>query len=76
MGRLPDAELATAQALQLLAPSMRRNRAYYGVQLAELQVAQGDTDRAKATVARLDTSALSSRRIAGRLATVHRALAA
>ncbi|MFJ2833576.1 twin-arginine translocation signal domain-containing protein [Streptomyces sp. NPDC087263] len=76
MGHLPDAELATAQALQMLAPNMHRNRAYYGVQLAELQVAQGDTDRAALTVARLNTSALSSRRIADRLATVHRALAA
>jgi tetratricopeptide (TPR) repeat protein len=75
MGRLPDAEIATAQALQLLAPNMRRNRVYYGVQLAELQVAQGDISRAKATVAAIDTTAVSSRRIGDRLATVHRALA-
>ncbi|MEV3926465.1 MULTISPECIES: tetratricopeptide repeat protein [Actinomycetes] len=74
MGRLPDAEVATAQALQLLAPNMRRNRAYYGVQLAELQVAQGDIARAKTTAAAVDTSALSSRHISDRLTAVHHTL--
>ncbi|WP_405504630.1 twin-arginine translocation signal domain-containing protein [Streptomyces anulatus] len=75
VGRLPDAEIATTQALDLLGPSMHRNRAYYGVQLAELQLAQGDTTRAKATAAAVDTAAVSSPRIAGRLATVHHHLA-
>ncbi|MGW7073497.1 hypothetical protein ACWGII_39700 [Streptomyces sp. NPDC054855] len=75
MGRLPDAELATAQALQLLTPPMRRNIAYYRVQLAELQIAQGDTDQARATAARVDTSAISSRRIVDRLSAIHRTLA-
>ncbi|WP_405483224.1 hypothetical protein [Streptomyces anulatus] len=74
-GRLPDAETATAQALRLLGPSMRRNRAYYGVQLAELQLAQGDTTSARATAAAVDTAAVSSPRISQRLATVHRQLA-
>ncbi|MEU4032317.1 hypothetical protein [Streptomyces anulatus] len=74
-GRLPDAERATAQALRLLGPSMHRNRAYYGVQLAELQLAQGDTTRARATAATVDTAAVSSPRIAQRLATVQRHLA-
>ncbi|WP_228924573.1 hypothetical protein [Streptomyces sp. DH7] len=69
-GRLPDAERATAQALRLLGPSMHRNRAYYGIQLA-----QGDTTSAKATAATVDTTAVSSPRIAQRLATVHRKLA-
>ncbi|MFD4635494.1 hypothetical protein ACFVYR_37855 [Streptomyces sp. NPDC058284] len=75
MGRLPDAEVATAQALQLISPNMRRNRAYYGVQLAELKVAQGDLHSARTTAAAADTSALSSRHISDRLAAVHHALA-
>jgi tetratricopeptide (TPR) repeat protein len=75
LGRLPDAETATAQALELLAPSMRRSRAFYAVQLAELQVAQGHLDRAATTVADIDTGALSSQRITERLAVVHRTLA-
>ncbi|WP_405194474.1 hypothetical protein [Streptomyces anulatus] len=75
-GRLPDAETATAQALRLLGPSMHRNRAYYGVQLAELLLAQGDTTRARATATAVDTTAVSSPRIAQRLATVHHKLAA
>ncbi|WP_371621522.1 hypothetical protein OG245_00375 [Streptomyces sp. NBC_01116] len=74
-GRLPDAEKATAQALHLLGPSTHRNRAYYGIQLAQLQLAQGDTTSAKATAATVDTAAVSSPRIAQRLATVHRHLA-
>ncbi|MFI1576848.1 hypothetical protein ACH4VQ_39410 [Streptomyces anulatus] len=74
-GRLPDAEKATAQALRLLGPSMHRNRAYYGIQLAQLQLAQGDTTSAKATATTVDTTAVSSPRIAQRLATVHRHLA-
>ncbi|MFJ9591112.1 transcriptional regulator, partial [Streptomyces acidicola] len=75
MGQLTDAELATAQALQMLSKKMRRNRAYYGVQLAELQVAQGDLQAAQKTADRIDTGALSSQRIADRLATVHHAIA-
>ncbi|MEV5348928.1 hypothetical protein [Streptomyces achromogenes] len=74
MGRLAEAERATAQALQLMPAAMRRNRAYYGVQLAELQVALGDLDQARTTVARIETTALSSQRIADRLTAVHRAL--
>ncbi|MFE6398079.1 hypothetical protein [Streptomyces alboflavus] len=75
MGCLPEAEVATAQALQLLAPNMRRNRAYYGVQLAELRLAQGDLAHARTAAAVVDTSALSSRHISDRLATIHRTLA-
>lgn len=55
---------------------MHRNRAYYGVQLAELLLAQGDTTRARATATAVDTTAVSSPRIAQRLATVHHKLAA
>ncbi|MET9915386.1 hypothetical protein ABZZ74_53915 [Streptomyces sp. NPDC006476] len=76
MGQLTEAELATAQALQMLGKGMRRNRAYYGVQLAELQVAQGNLQSAERTASQIDTSALNSQRIADRLATVHRAIAA
>ncbi|MFJ1789688.1 hypothetical protein ACIOML_35950 [Streptomyces anulatus] len=54
---------------------MHRNRAYYGIQLAQLQLAQGDTTSARATATAVDTSAVSSPRIAQRLATVHRKLA-
>ncbi|MDQ0700865.1 hypothetical protein [Streptomyces sp. W4I9-2] len=70
-GRLPDAERATAQALRLLGPSMHRNRAYYGVQLAQLQLAQGDITSARATAATVDTTAVNSPRIAQRLATIN-----
>ncbi|MFD3922863.1 hypothetical protein [Streptomyces sp. NPDC058595] len=76
MGRLPDAELATAQALRLLTPDMRRNRVYYSVQLAELQAAQGDMSGAQATIGVLDTTAVSNQRIVDRLAAVRRTLAA
>ncbi|MEH0467220.1 hypothetical protein [Streptomyces acidiscabies] len=74
LGHLADAELATAQALDLLAPSMRRSRSYYRVQLAELQLAQGDLDRAAVTAASVD-AAPGSRTITERLAAVHRTLA-
>ncbi|MEU5231409.1 hypothetical protein AB0G82_19335 [Streptomyces anulatus] len=70
-GRLPDAERATAQALRLLGPSMHRNRAYYGVQLAQLQLAQGDITSARATATAVDTTAVNSPRIAQRLATIN-----
>ncbi|MFE2640942.1 hypothetical protein ACFXKS_39470 [Streptomyces scopuliridis] len=76
MGRLPDAELVTAQTLQLLPAAMRRNRVYYGVQLAELQLAQGNTEHARITAATVDTTAVSSRRIADRLTAVQHALTA
>ncbi|MGW6290308.1 hypothetical protein [Streptomyces sp. NPDC055107] len=43
---------------------MRRNRAYYGIQLAQLQLAQGDTTSAKASATAIDTTTASSPRIA------------
>ena len=76
LGQYDRAEAATAQALHLLPASMRRNRAYYAVQRAELQLAQGDRERAAATVAAIDASSLDSRRITGRLAEVQHALTA
>ncbi|MFJ8255401.1 hypothetical protein [Streptomyces sp. NPDC094466] len=63
-GRLPDADKATTQALRLLGPSMHRKRAYYGTQLA-----QGNTTSAKASATAIDTTTVSSPRIAQRLAT-------
>jgi hypothetical protein len=62
------------QALGLMAPTLRRNRAYYTVQLAELQLAQGHRDQAASTAAAIDATAIDSPRIGDRLATVHRAV--
>ncbi|WP_405721024.1 hypothetical protein [Streptomyces sp. NBC_00046] len=76
MGHLADAETATTQALTLLEPGLRRSHAYYSVQLAELQLAQGNTTDARTTAAAIDTTHVGSRAITGRLATVHRTLAA
>ncbi|MCZ0984062.1 twin-arginine translocation signal domain-containing protein [Streptomyces diastatochromogenes] len=76
MGHYDHAEAATVQALDLLPPTMRRSRTYYSVQLAELQLAQGEHEQAAATVAGIDASSLDSRRITDRLATVHRTLTA
>ncbi|MBT2469373.1 twin-arginine translocation signal domain-containing protein [Streptomyces sp. ISL-66] len=76
MGQYDRAEASTVQALDLLPSSMRRSRAFYGVQLAELHLLQGDREGAAATVAALDHSSLDSRRIADRLANVQRTLTA
>ena len=67
MGQYGPAEAATTRALALLPPPMRRNRAYYTTQLAELQLAQGDHERAAATAGTVDASSLDSNRISGRL---------
>ncbi|MEU5436399.1 hypothetical protein AB0G73_23895 [Streptomyces sp. NPDC020719] len=75
MGRYAQAEAATTQALELLPGPMRRQRALYRVQLAELQLAQRENEQAAATVADLDTASLDSRRISARLAGVQHALA-
>lgn len=76
LGQYDRAEAATAQALHLMPASMRRSRAYYGVQLAELQLAQGEREKAAATASALDHSSLDSRRITDRLTTVRRTLTA
>lgn len=44
-----------------------RNRTYYTVFLAELQLAQGDRERAAQTAARVQIADIASIRIAGRL---------
>ncbi|MFI7352124.1 twin-arginine translocation signal domain-containing protein [Streptomyces sp. NPDC049936] len=76
LGNYDRAEAATVQALDLLPEPMRRNRTYYSVQLAELQLAQGEREQAAATVSGIDASSLDSRRITDRLATVRRTLTA
>lgn len=75
LGRYDQAEHATVQALDLMPESMRRNRTYYTVQLAELQLAQGEREQAAASVAALDVAALGSRSITDRLADVRTRLA-
>ncbi|GAA0611413.1 hypothetical protein [Streptomyces crystallinus] len=75
LGHYAHAEAATAQALQLLPGAMRRQRALYRVQLAELQLAQHEREQAAATLTGLDTASLDSRRIATRLTVVQRTLA-
>ncbi|WP_251144945.1 hypothetical protein [Streptomyces sp. McG3] len=50
---------------------MQRNRAYYGIQFARPQLAQGDTTSARATDTTVDTTTVSRPRIAQRRATVH-----
>ncbi|MFI2241124.1 hypothetical protein [Streptomyces chrestomyceticus] len=74
LGHYDQAQAATVQALDLLPPAMRRSRAYYGVQLAEIHLAQGDREQAVHTIATLDATSLDSRRITGRLAAVQHTL--
>ncbi|KOT93215.1 hypothetical protein ADK86_19445 [Streptomyces sp. NRRL F-5755] len=66
LGHYGQAQAATVQALQLLPPAMRRSRAYYGAQLAETHLAQGDREQAAHTIAAFDAPSLDSRRITGR----------
>ncbi|MFI1172815.1 hypothetical protein [Streptomyces melanogenes] len=54
---------------------MRRQRALYRVQLAELQLAQRENEQAATTIADLDTASLDSHRITTRLAAVQHNLA-
>ncbi|MGW2089111.1 hypothetical protein [Streptomyces sp. NPDC001880] len=63
-------------ALTLLEPRLRRSRTYYGVQLAELQLAQGNTADVRTTATTIDATHIGSHAITSRLATVHRTLAA
>ncbi|MGW1768287.1 hypothetical protein ACWCQL_30125 [Streptomyces sp. NPDC002073] len=75
MGQHTHAEAAYHQTLTLLPPQMRRQRALYRVQLAELHLKRHDRDAAAATIAALDTT-LDSRRFTSRLDAVQRALTA
>jgi tetratricopeptide (TPR) repeat protein len=74
MGKYDMAEATTTQALDLMSPMLRRNRAYYTVQLAELQFAHGRRDEAATVAASVDVSAIKSQRVAARLSAVQRAL--
>lgn len=74
LGDNARAAAATTQAIELLPPTMRRSRAYYGVQLAELQLVLGEREQAAATINGLDPRSLDSRRINSRLLTVQRTL--
>ncbi|WP_371580168.1 transcriptional regulator [Streptomyces sp. NBC_01314] len=72
-GQYARAEQQTAQALALLDGRFTRNRAYYTVLLAELQLAQGDMERAASTVAGVPVSGVTSSRITARLDQVAKA---
>lgn len=66
-GRYPRAEQQAGQTLDLLAPRFTRNRAYYTVLLAELQLAQGHAEQAGTTAKGVPISTITSSRIARRL---------
>lgn len=66
-GQYARAESKAAHALGLLEDRFARNRAYYTVLLAELQLAQGHLERAAATAAGLRTAGVTSSRIIARL---------
>lgn len=66
-GQYGRAEAHAAQTLDLLEERFTRNRAYYSVLLAELQLAQGEHERAAATAASLRTVGVTSSRITARL---------
>jgi hypothetical protein len=66
-GLYARAEQQTAQALDLLDRRFTRNRIYYSVLLAELQLTQGDAARAAATAAHIQMSGVASSRITARL---------
>ncbi|MER6916413.1 hypothetical protein ABT354_32535 [Streptomyces sp. NPDC000594] len=76
LGDHDRAAAATEQALVLLPPRMKRNRAYYTVQLAEIQLAQHDHEAAAAGVAQLSTGLPDMKNLGDRLSRVRRALAA
>ncbi|MDK1476150.1 hypothetical protein QNO07_22475 [Streptomyces sp. 549] len=61
------AEEQAAHTLDLLEGRFTRNRAYYTVLLAELQLAQGDAGRAAATVGDVRASGVVSSRMAARM---------
>lgn len=65
-----QAENATTQALTLMPCSRRRGRAICAMQLADIQLRQGNRDAARATVAGLDVSAVESRLITDRKSVV------
>ncbi|NUL06336.1 transcriptional regulator [Streptomyces lunaelactis] len=66
-GMYARAEQQTAHTLDLLERRFTRNRTYYSVLLAELQLAQGDRARAAATASHIPVSGVTSNRITARL---------
>ncbi len=66
-GQYVRAEQQAAQTLDLLEDRFTRNRTYYTVLLAELQLAQRDRARAAATATGLEVAGIASSRIAARL---------
>ncbi|MGC9541966.1 hypothetical protein [Streptomyces sp. UG1] len=72
-GQYARAEQQTAQALDLLDTRFSRNRAYYTVLLAELQLAQGHRGQAAETASTVPVSGVASSRITARLHRVAKA---
>ncbi|MFM9447345.1 transcriptional regulator [Streptomyces acidiscabies] len=66
-GLYAQAERQTECALNLLHDKFARNRTYYTVLLGELQLAQGEVDRAATTVADVEAFGVVSSRIATRM---------
>ncbi|WP_416985942.1 hypothetical protein [Streptomyces sp. T028] len=66
-GQYVHGEGHAARTLELLDERFTRNRAYYTVLLAELQLAQGEYERASATASSIRMDAVSSSRITARL---------
>lgn len=66
-GQYARAEGHAARTLELLDGRFTRNRAYYTVLLAELQLAQGDHARALTTASSIRVGVVSSPRITARL---------
>ncbi|MFD4829662.1 transcriptional regulator [Streptomyces uncialis] len=72
-GQYARAEQQTSQTLDLIESRFTRNRTYYSVLLAELQLAQGHADRAASTAVSIRLSSVESSRISTRL---HRVIVA
>lgn len=69
-GQFARAEQHALQTLDLLDDGFNRNRTYYAVLLAELQLAQGEYERAAASAATIQAGHVASSRISARLARV------
>ncbi|WP_340378701.1 transcriptional regulator [Streptomyces sp. SS7] len=66
-GQYVHAEEHVVRALDLLDESFPRNRAYYSVLLAELQLVQGEHEKALATASSVRADVVTSSRISARL---------
>ncbi|MFJ3310295.1 transcriptional regulator [Streptomyces sp. NPDC086549] len=72
-GQYARAEQHAVRTLDLLEDGFNRNRTYYTVLLAELQLVQGERERAAATAATIQTGHVASSRMTARLARVNAA---